>query len=86
MWTLTGPFDGEVAGELAFQSKLKRCYRNVLANPCAETKLLKTGTSYPLGRKGTGLVISSKKISSNHCEFVVGPYTINDVVSPDSVC
>ncbi|KAF9466695.1 proline-rich protein [Collybia nuda] len=66
MWTLTGPFDGEVVGELGFQ----------------KTKLLKTSMTYPLGRKGTGLVISSKKISSHHCDFVVGLYTINDVSDP----
>jgi len=63
MWTLTGPFDGEVVGELGFQ----------------KTKLLKTGTSYALGRKGTPLIVASKKVSTSHCEFVVGKYSIDDV-------
>jgi hypothetical protein len=52
------------------------------SNMCTETKLLKTGTSYPLGRKGNPLIIANKKISSLHCEFVVGSYSVADVVRP----
>ena len=45
-----------------------------------EGKLLKPGTTYQLGRKGCPLIIASKKISTNQGEFVVGPFTVNDVV------
>lgn len=46
------------------------------------SKLLKTGTSYELGRKDKHLVINSGKISHLHGEFIVGGYTADDVVSP----
>ncbi|KAF8804211.1 proline-rich protein [Phlegmacium glaucopus] len=63
MWLLIGPFDGEVGRETSFQ----------------KTKLLKTNKSYALGRKDRPLVIASKKISHDHCDIVVGDYTIDDV-------
>lgn len=69
MWTLTGPFDGEVVGELSFQ----------------KTKLLKTGTSYPLGRKGTPLIVASKKVSGSHCDFFVGKYSVDDLGDPTKI-
>ena len=46
----------------------------------AETKLLKTGRKISLGRKDKPLVVNSKKISRDHCEFTVGPCTPDDVV------
>ena len=45
-----------------------------------ETKLLKTGTKYVLGRKERQLVINHKKISHDHAAFLVGSYTQDDVV------
>lgn len=45
-----------------------------------ETKLLKTGRKIPLGRKEKPLLVNNKKISRDHCEFTVGPYTEDDVV------
>ncbi|KAF8152303.1 hypothetical protein B0H34DRAFT_724643 [Crassisporium funariophilum] len=68
MWILFGPFDGEPGGDLNFQ----------------KPKLLKTNKTYTVGRKERPLVVSSKKISSNHCEFEVGNYTVDDVVNPSS--
>ena len=53
------------------------CYK---ANE-AESKLLKTGRKYVLGRKDRHLVINHKKVSHDHAEFTVGAYTHDDVVS-----
>ncbi|KIJ19466.1 hypothetical protein PAXINDRAFT_96801 [Paxillus involutus ATCC 200175] len=50
-----------------------------------KTKLLKTGRSTLLGRKGRQLVVNSKKVSRDHCEFKVGPYTPDDMVNPSFV-
>ncbi|KAF9242787.1 hypothetical protein BU15DRAFT_43327 [Melanogaster broomeanus] len=50
-----------------------------------KTKLLKTGRKIPLGRKDRQLVVSNKKISRDHCEFTVGPYTQDDMVNPSFV-
>ncbi|KDQ22694.1 hypothetical protein PLEOSDRAFT_163587 [Pleurotus ostreatus PC15] len=47
---------------------------------CKKSKLLKTGTSYLLGRKGQPLLINNKKVSQEHCEFVTGPFGADDVV------
>jgi hypothetical protein len=52
----------------------------LIPRPMAETKLLKTNKSYALGRKDRPLVIASKKISHDHCDIVVGDYTVDDVV------
>ena len=46
----------------------------------SESKLLKTNRTYTLGRKEQPLVIASKKISKDHCDIVVGDYTVDDVV------
>ncbi|KAF9221049.1 hypothetical protein BS17DRAFT_785815 [Gyrodon lividus] len=50
-----------------------------------KTKLLKTGRKIPLGRKDRHLLVNSKKISRDHCEFTVGPYTQDDMVNPSFV-
>ncbi|KAF9005239.1 hypothetical protein BDQ17DRAFT_1240635 [Cyathus striatus] len=68
MWVLTGPFDGELGADLNLQ----------------KSKLLKTGTSYPLGRKDRPLCIANKKVSHDHCEFIVGKYSADDVSNPTS--
>ncbi|KAN0078258.1 hypothetical protein V8E55_010315 [Tylopilus felleus] len=50
-----------------------------------KTKLLKTGRKISLGRKDKPLVVNSKKISRDHCEFTVGPCTPDDVENPSFV-
>lgn len=52
----------------------------------AESKLLKTGKNYALGRKGQPLIVGSKKVSQDHCLFNVGEYTLDDVVCFSSSC
>ncbi|KAF4565570.1 hypothetical protein EYR40_002363 [Pleurotus pulmonarius] len=47
---------------------------------CKKSKLLKTGTSYLLGRKGQPLLVNNKKVSQEHCEFITGPFGADDVV------
>ena len=56
------------------------CPSYLYSMPKSETKLLKTDRSYTLGRKEQPLVIASKKISKDHCDIVVGDYTVDDVV------
>ncbi|KAF8882254.1 hypothetical protein BD779DRAFT_1543640 [Infundibulicybe gibba] len=63
MWLLKGPFDGDASGEANF----------------SKTKCLKNNTTYPLGRKDRALVVASRKVSQEHCDFVVGDYTVEDV-------
>ncbi|RXW19181.1 hypothetical protein EST38_g6664 [Candolleomyces aberdarensis] len=69
MWLISGPFDGEVVGEVNFQ----------------KTKLLKTDRDYKVGRKGTDLLINSKKISAPHGCFAVGKFGAKDIENPSSV-
>ena len=57
-----------------------------IPGPVSESKLLKTNKSYTLGRKDQPLVIASKKISKDHCDIVVGDYTVDDVVRWLSTC
>jgi hypothetical protein len=84
MWLLTGPFDGKSGQDTSFQSVyiqvLHLCPNYVHSRPMSESKLLKTNKSYTLGRKDQPLVIASKKISKDHCDIVVGDYTVDDVV------
>ncbi|KAI5984547.1 hypothetical protein EDC04DRAFT_2914273 [Pisolithus marmoratus] len=40
-----------------------------------KTKLLRAGKKYHLGRKDRQLVVNNKKISRDHCDLTVGPYT-----------
>jgi hypothetical protein len=83
MWIITGPFDGEVPGQLDTQSEHSSCHNIFLSaqeNP--ESKLLKTGKTYKLGRKDTALVVNHKVISKTHGEFKVGTFTGDDVVRP----
>jgi len=58
-----GLFDGNFGQDTSFQ----------------KSKLLKTNKSYTLGRKDQPLVIASKKLSKDHCDIVVGDYTVDDV-------
>jgi hypothetical protein len=81
MWVLLGPFDGE-AGDAGFQSMRLSC--NLVITfliYIQEPKLLKPNTSYTVGRKDRPLLINNKKISHDHCDFVVGPHLVEDVVS-----
>ena len=45
---------------------------------------MKPNTSYTVGRKDRGLLINNKKISHDHCDFVVGAHPVEDVVSTTS--
>lgn len=47
-----------------------------------KTKLLRAGKKYSLGRKDRQLVVNNKKISRDHCDFTVGPYTEENVEDP----
>ena len=82
MWLLTGPFDGNFGQDTSFQSVyiLHFCSNYPHSRSMSESKLLKTNKSYTLGRKDRPLVIASKKISKDHCDIVVGDYTVDDVV------
>ncbi|KAF8639022.1 hypothetical protein AX17_001774 [Amanita inopinata Kibby_2008] len=66
MWILTGSFHGDVTGDVSFQ----------------KSKLLKTGQTYPLGRKDQPLVIKNARISKDHGEFQVGNCTEDNVSDP----
>lgn len=46
-----------------------------------ETKLLKPGKTYVLGRKDRPLLVNHKSISRDHLSFIVGDYTVEDAVS-----
>ncbi|KIJ67260.1 hypothetical protein HYDPIDRAFT_84074 [Hydnomerulius pinastri MD-312] len=50
-----------------------------------KTKLLKTGRKITLGRKERQLLVNNKKISRDHCDFTVGPYSQDDMVNPSFV-
>ncbi|KAG6372656.1 hypothetical protein JVT61DRAFT_7408 [Boletus reticuloceps] len=50
-----------------------------------KTKLVKTGRKIGLGRKEKHLTVNNKKISRDHCEFVVGPCSQDDVANPSFV-
>ncbi|KAG6868899.1 hypothetical protein C0993_008197 [Termitomyces sp. T159_Od127] len=45
-------------------------------------KLLKTGKTYSLGRKGCPLIVSNKKISSHHCNFEVQEFSADEAGDP----
>ncbi|KAG6917214.1 hypothetical protein DXG01_003419 [Tephrocybe rancida] len=75
MWTLCGPFDGET-GDVSFQSKYLCTFLYLSAlTILAESKLLKTGTTYGLGRKDCPLIVANKKVSSHHCDFEVKAFS-----------
>lgn len=66
-------------------SNAKVSHTHAVCEPLAqfrssESKLLKTGTSYLLGRKGQPLLVNNKKVSQEHCEFMTGPFGAEDVV------
>jgi len=47
----------------------------------AESKLLKSGKSYLIGRKSTcDLVVNHKKVSHDHGQLIVGDFTPDDIV------
>jgi len=41
---------------------------------------LKPNTAYTVGRKDRALLINNKKISHDHCDFIVGPHLVEAVV------
>jgi hypothetical protein len=87
MWIVTGPFDGETSNEVGFQSNIfslgyllvKRV--KLIERYLAESKLLKSGKSYIIGRKATvDLVVNHKKVSHDHGQFIVGGFSPDDIV------
>jgi hypothetical protein len=83
MWVVTGPFDGEVSNEVAFQSNAFSPFTAYRSNPryVPESKLLKSGKSYAIGRKtACDLVVNHKKVSHDHGKIVVGGFSPDDVV------
>lgn len=90
MWVISAPFDAEspkndearLEARLDFQSVyVMRLVYYILSIGCTESKLLKPNSSYILGRKDRALVINNKRMSQDHCEFVVGDHTIDDTVN-----
>ena len=82
MWVVTGPFDGETIGEVNFHSMPGCLSVNIaqLIGDHSESKLLKPGKQYVLGRKKKDLIVNHKSISSEHLAIIVGEYTEEDVV------
>ncbi|EIW77814.1 hypothetical protein CONPUDRAFT_128770, partial [Coniophora puteana RWD-64-598 SS2] len=50
-----------------------------------KTKLLRTGKTYHLGRKDKELLVRNTKISVDHAQFTVDPYTEEDMKDPSFV-
>jgi hypothetical protein len=76
MWTITGPFDDPEGQESTYLF----CVLISIFNASLESKLLKTGRSYSLGRKDQDLIVPNKKVSHHHCEFLVGKWSIEEMV------
>ena len=83
MWVVAGPFDGEVSNEVGFQSNAFSSLTAYQSDPryVVESKLLKSGKSYVIGRKTTcDLVVNHKKVSHDHGKFIVEGFSPDDVV------
>ena len=80
MWIIAGPFGGERGGLRKYgltrlsHTKISNTHRSGV-----ESKLLKSGKSYHIGRKYCDIV-NHKKVSYDHGEFVVGGFSPDDVV------
>lgn len=81
MWLVSGPFDGIEKGEVNFKSESDPISRGSPRLTKPETKLLKTGSRYTLGRKDRQLVVNHAKVSHDHGALTVGTYSQDDVVS-----
>ena len=81
MWLIEGPFDGEESGALNFRSELSPIDKTSSLIPRLGTKLLRTAKEYAFGRKGTPLLVNSKKISGEHGVFQVGEFDVENPVS-----
>jgi hypothetical protein len=85
MWTVSGPFDGQVTGDVAFASAFAFPSSVFLCSHRheVEVKLFKTGKRYALGRKegASPLVVNNKRISKSHGEFAVAEFSHQNVVS-----
>ena len=83
MWVVAGPFDGEISNEVGFQSSASSSLTTHQSDPryVVESKLLKSGKSYVIGRKTTcDLVVNHKKVSHDHGKFIVEGFSPDDVV------
>lgn len=84
MWVLSAPFDASEVGKVDFESTSTVHFASTARCPLTlhvGQKLLKPGSSYVLGRKGHPLIINHNRVSRDHCEFIVGSHTLDDVVS-----
>ena len=82
MWVIRGPFDGDEGQELNTESESGALvYRVSSVSRYLESKFLKPGKHYVLGRKGADLLISSKKISREHVTFTLSDFPASRVVS-----
>lgn len=79
MWILTASFDEAQIGDKTAQSTFKYSHSESLPT-VVESKLLKTGKTYVLGRKDQPLVIKDARISKNHAAFQVGSCTEDEIV------
>ena len=87
MWVIASPFDGEALNEVGFQSTTfffthlsHTKISNTHKGSGVESKLLKSGKAYHIGRKDCDLIVNHKKVSHDHGEFVVGRFSPDDVV------
>ena len=82
MWVVRGPFDGDEGQDPSPESEsVALVHRIPSANCHLESKLLKPGKRYVLGRKGVELLIPSKKISREHVTFTLSEFPTSRVVS-----
>ena len=75
---MTGTKDKTLAGKVSWEICV-RCISSVGYH--LESKLLKPGKRYVLGRKDVDLLISSKKISREHVAFTLSEFPASRVVS-----
>ena len=75
---MTGTKDKTPAGKVSWETRAHRI-SSVSYHP--ESKLLKPGKYYVLGRKDADLLISSKKISREHVTFTLSEFPTSRVVS-----
>jgi hypothetical protein len=79
MWTINCPYFGlNIFGNT---SKTALTLNNASNSRHLESKLLKCGQTYPVGRKDAKININEPWISRAQGSFTVGPYAEGDVVS-----
>ncbi len=82
MWIIRGPFDGDEGQDPSTESESGALVYHI--SPVSrhlDSKLLKPGKLYALGRKDADLLIPSKKISREHVTFTLSEFPTARVVS-----